>query len=43
MIRTAIVILGIELIVIGWVRRRYGSGAREELGGEPSHPAPTRA
>jgi mono/diheme cytochrome c family protein len=43
MIRTALVILAIELIVIGWVRRRYGSGAREELGGEPSHPAPTRA
>jgi mono/diheme cytochrome c family protein len=43
MIRTALVILAIELIVIGWVRRRYGSAAREELGGEPSHPAATRA
>jgi mono/diheme cytochrome c family protein len=43
MIRTALVILAIELIVIGWVRRRYGSVAREELGGEPSHPAATRA
>ena len=36
MIRTALVILAIELIVIGWVRWRYGSRAREELGGEQS-------
>ena len=43
MIRTALFILAIEVIVIGWVRRRYGSAAREELGGEPSHPAATRA
>ena len=34
--RTALVILVIELAVIGWVRRRYGSRARTELGGEPS-------
>jgi hypothetical protein len=32
MIRTALSILAIELIVIGWVRRRYGSVAREHLG-----------
>ena len=34
MIRTALVILAIELIVIGWVRWRYGPRTREELGGE---------
>jgi mono/diheme cytochrome c family protein len=34
MVRTALLILAIELVVIGWVRRRYGSGARAELGGE---------
>jgi mono/diheme cytochrome c family protein len=33
MIRTALVILVIELVVIGWVRHRYGSRSRE-LGGE---------
>ena len=43
MVRTALLILVIELAVIGWVRRRYGSGARGELGGEPSQPAATRA
>ena len=43
MIRTALVILAIELIVIGWVRWRYGSRARKELGGGPSQPAATRA
>jgi mono/diheme cytochrome c family protein len=32
MVKTALVILGIELAVIGWVRRRYGSRARGELG-----------
>jgi cytochrome c len=41
MIRTALFILAIELAVIGWVRWRYGSRARGELGGEPSHPAAT--
>jgi cytochrome c len=41
MIRTAIFILAIELAVIGWVRWRYGSRARGELGAEPSHPAAT--
>ena len=34
------VILAIELAVIGWVRWRYGSRAREELGGEPSNRQP---
>jgi DMSO reductase family type II enzyme heme b subunit len=41
MVRTALLILVIELAVIGWVRWRYGYGAREDLGGEPSHPAAT--
>ena len=40
MVRTALLILAIELIVIGWVRRGHGSRA---LGGEPSQPAATRA
>jgi mono/diheme cytochrome c family protein len=43
MVRTALVILVIELIVIGWVRSSHGSRARRELGDEPSHPAATRA
>ena len=33
MVKTASLILAIELIVIGWVRRRYGARGREELGG----------
>ena len=43
MVRTALLILAIELVVIGWVRWRYGSRAHGELGGEPSQPAATRA
>ena len=43
MVRTGLVILVLELIVIGWVRRRYRSRAREELGGEPRQPAATGA
>jgi mono/diheme cytochrome c family protein len=43
MLRTAFLILAIELVVIGWVRGRSRSRARGELGGEPSHPAATRA
>jgi mono/diheme cytochrome c family protein len=43
MVRTALLILVIELIVIGWVRRRYGARAREGFGGESSQPAATRA
>jgi hypothetical protein len=35
MIRTALVILAIELAVIGLVRRRYGSRGRDEVGGKP--------
>jgi cytochrome c len=35
MVKTALLILAIELAVIGWVRRRYGSRAREELGPPP--------
>ena len=44
MVRTALIILAIELVVIGWVRRRYyGSGAHGALGSEPSQSAATRA
>ena len=34
MVRTALIILFIELAVIGWVRSRYASRGRDELGGE---------
>jgi mono/diheme cytochrome c family protein len=34
MVRTALVILAIELAVVGWVRWRYGSRARGEFGGD---------
>ncbi len=43
MVRTALIILVIELVVIGWVRWRNRHSARGELGGEPSHPAANRA
>ncbi len=43
MLRTAVVLLLIELAIIGWVRRRYGSRARADLGGEPMQPSATRA
>ena len=44
MVRTALLILAIELVVIGWVRRwHYGSRAHPAVGGEPSQPAATRA
>jgi hypothetical protein len=33
MIRTALIILAIELVIIGFVRSRYGSRARDEIGG----------
>jgi mono/diheme cytochrome c family protein len=39
MLKTALLILAIELAVIGWVRWRFGSHARGELGGEPRQPA----
>src|SRR5580765_7190752 len=42
MLRTALVILVIELLIIGWVRRSHGSRARTELGGEPMQPSTTR-
>ena len=41
MMKTALLILAIELAVIGWVRWRYGSRARGE--GQPTQPAATRA
>ncbi len=43
MVRTALVILAIELAVIGWVRWRSGSRAHGKISGEPTHPAATRA
>ena len=44
MLKTALLILVIELAVIGWVRRRARTRARtEELGGEPTRPAATTA
>ena len=44
MVRTALLILVIELAVIGWVRWRHGSRARGELGGdaEPARQPPER-
>lgn len=41
MVRTAAIIFVLELIVIWWVRKRSGSRARGELGGEHRHPAPS--
>ena len=43
MVRTALIILAIELAVIGWVRWHHGSRARGKLGDEPSEPATTSA
>ena len=43
MVRMVLLILAIELAVIFRVRRRNGSGVREEPGGEPRLPATTRA
>ena len=42
MIRTALVILVIELALIAWVRWKT-SRKGNELGGQPTHPAATRA
>ena len=42
MVRTALIILVIELAVIGLVRRRYALDARGDARREPSHPAATR-
>jgi mono/diheme cytochrome c family protein len=41
MIETALTILAIELIVIGWVRWRYGARQREGFGGRQEQPATT--
>ena len=43
MVRTAVIILLVELAIIGLVRRRYGSRTRAGLGGEPMQPSATRA
>jgi cytochrome c len=43
MVKTALLILAIELAVIGWVRWRYGPRARGQLGGEPRPSAATGA
>ena len=43
MVRTALIILVIELAVIGWVRWRNKQNARAELRRGPSDPAVTRA
>jgi hypothetical protein len=43
MVRTALIILAIELALIGWVRWRSGPRTRRELGGEPPQPAATSA
>jgi mono/diheme cytochrome c family protein len=43
MVKTALFILAIELVLIGWVRWRYGSRAPGTLGVEPSGPTATRA
>jgi len=43
MVQTALFVLIIELAVIGWVRWRYGSRARGDLGDEPRQPAASRA
>ncbi len=44
MVRTALLILALELVVVGWVRRWHsGSRAHGAVGGDPSQPAPTRA
>jgi mono/diheme cytochrome c family protein len=39
MVRTGLVILAIELVIIGWVRSRYGSRARKDIGGDGRQPA----
>jgi mono/diheme cytochrome c family protein len=43
MVRTALIILAIELAVIGLVRRRYAARAQRASGDQPSQPAATRA
>jgi mono/diheme cytochrome c family protein len=43
MIRTALLILAIEVVVIGWVRWRSGPRGRRALRGAPRQPAATQA
>ena len=43
MVRTALIILAIELAVIGWVRSASRRSRPRELGGEPRQPAATSA
>jgi hypothetical protein len=43
MVKTALLILAIELAVIGWVRWRQRSRTHGDVGGEPRQPATTRA
>lgn len=43
MIRTALVVLALELIVIGWVRSQHRARSRGELGPQPSAPSATSA
>jgi mono/diheme cytochrome c family protein len=43
MIRTALFILAIEVIVIGWMRWRYGARTGEDRGGEQGQQAATSA
>ena len=43
MMRTALVILAIELVVIGWVRWRYASRDRDARGGGRSQQPATSA
>jgi mono/diheme cytochrome c family protein len=42
MVRTGLTILAVELVVIGWVRRRYRSRASVERSGPPTQTAVTR-
>jgi mono/diheme cytochrome c family protein len=43
MVKTALIILAIELALIGWVRWRHGSRDHGTLGGKPRQPAATSA
>ena len=43
MVKTALIILILELAVIAWVRWRYGARAHGALGSEPPQPTATRA
>jgi hypothetical protein len=43
MVKTALVILAIELALIGWVRRRHGARDHANADGQPTQPAATSA